>query len=182
MKNTKYTLIALFVFLTLFLTSALAQNAPTPPAPPQADAKDVDSVEHIVAAVYDCISGPAGLRNWDRFRSLFYPGARMIPSFRDAKGSIAARSNTVDEYAERAGAYFAKEGFYESALANRVEVWDHIAHVWSTYESRHAKGEKPFARGINSFQLMYDGNRWWIVTIYWASEEAAHPIPEKYLK
>jgi hypothetical protein len=106
----------------------------------------------------------------------------MIPTFRDKSGAVVAKSSTVDEYAERAGAYFAKEGFFESAVANRVESWEHIAHVWSTYESRHAKGEKPFARGINSFQLMNDGTRWWIMNIYWQGEEADHPLPEKYLR
>jgi hypothetical protein len=166
------------------LTNISAQNSTTAPANStvQADTKDVDSIEHIVAAVYDCISGPAGARNWDRFRSLYYPGARMIPTYRDKSGTVVAKPSTVDEYAERAGAYFAKEGFFESSVANRVESWEHIAHVWSTYESRHAKGEKPFARGINSFQLMNDGTRWWIMNIYWQGEEAGHPLPDKYLR
>jgi hypothetical protein len=56
-----------------------------------------------------------------------------------------------------------------------------MAEVWSTYESRHAKGEKPFARGVNSFQLFFDGTRWWIVTIYWEDETPGHSLPEKYL-
>lgn len=144
---------------------------------------DVDSIDHILAAVYNVISGPGGApRNWDRFRSLFYPGARLIPSFRNDKGVIAARVLTPDEYVERGKGAFAKEGFYENSVANRIEQWDHLAHVWSTYESRHAPGEKPFARGINSFQLMYDGTRWWILSIYWEAEDSAHPLPEKYLK
>jgi len=147
-----------------------------------AKAGDVDSIDHIVAAVYDVISGPAGPRDWDRFRTFFYPGARLIPSRRDDKGVITARVYTPDEYATRAQGVFSKEGFFENSPANRVEEWDHIAHVWSTYESRHAKGEKPFARGINSFQLINDGTRWWILTIYWETEDPSHPIPEKYLK
>lgn len=149
---------------------------------PSARPGDVDSIEHIIAAVYDVISGPAGPRDWDRFRSMYYPGARMIPSRRDDKGTITARVSSPDEYATRAQDYFSKEGFFENSVANRVETWDHIAHVWSTYESRHAKGEKPFARGINSFQLFHDGSRWWILTVYWESEDANHPLPEKYLK
>src|SRR5215472_4348682 len=158
-----------------------SQGTPAP-APPQANASDVDTVEHIVGAVYASISGPAGPRNWDRFQSLFYPGARLIPSHRDQTGKVTANNLTVDQYAERAKTFFDKEGFYESPVANRTEVWDHIAHVWSTYESRHAKGENPFARGINSFQLLYDGSRWWIVTIYWEGEDPGHLLPEKYLK
>jgi len=151
-------------------------------AAPSARPGDVDSIDHIIAAVYDVISGPAGPRDWNRFRSLYYAGARMTPSRRDDKGVVTARVSSPDEYATRAQDYFSKEGFFENSVANRVESWDRIAHVWSTYESRHAKGEKPFARGINSFQLFNDGSRWWILTVYWESEDAAHPLPEKYLK
>ena len=154
------------------------------PAAPSTSARpgDVDSIDHIIAAVYDVISGPAGPRDWDRFRSLYYPGARMIPSRRDDKGTVTARVSSPDEYATRAQDFFSKEGFFENSVANRVEEWEHIAHVWSTYESRHAKGEKPFARGINSFQLLNDGSRWWILTVYWEGEDPSHPLPAKYLK
>jgi|SRR5882724_4073755 len=199
------TLIAAVFTLCLGLVSlqACAQNpaSQTSPAPstkppasaptatpgtaaPSATARsgDVDSVEHIIAAVYDVISGPAGPRDWDRFRSLYYSGARMIPSRRDDKGVVTARVSSPDEYATRAQDFFSKEGFFENSVSNRVEAWDHIAHVWSTYESRHARGEKTFARGINSFQLFNDGSRWWILTVYWEGEDPTHPLPEKYLK
>jgi hypothetical protein len=33
----------------------------------------------------------------------------------------------------------------------------------------------------NSFQLLKDGDRWWIVTIYWDSERPDNPIPPEYL-
>jgi len=157
------------------------QTAPAATATPAAKPGDVDTVEHILAAVYDVISGPPGARDWDRFRSLFYSGARLIPSRRDENGKITARVLNTEEYIERSKPFLEKEGFYEAAVSNRIELWDHIAHVWSSYESRHAKGEKPFARGINSFQFFHDGSRWWVVTIYWEAEDSTHPVPEKYL-
>src|SRR5215470_6410927 len=100
------------------------QNTPTA-APFQAIPNDVDSVEHIVRAAYDSISGPAGPRNWERLRSLFYAGARLVPSHRDDKGAVVANSLTLEEYIGRAKPYFEKEGFYESSVVNRVEAWDH---------------------------------------------------------
>lgn len=187
-----FTLCLGLVSLCAIAQSPAARTSPAPstkspasqPSAPSSTARpgDVDSIDHIIAAVYDVISGPAGPRDWDRFRSFFYPGARMIPSRRDDKGAVTARVSSPDEYATRAQDFFSKEGFFENSVANRVEVWDHIAHVWSTYESRHAKGDKPFARGINSFQLFNDGSRWWILTVYWESEDPTHPLPEKYLK
>lgn len=174
--------------------SSQAQNSATSPqASPSASPamkssasarpEDVDSIEHILAAVYDVISGPAGKRDWDRFHSLFYPGARLIPTRRNEKGVASARVLTPDEYAQRGQAFFDREGFFERSAANRIEQWDSIAHVWSTYESRHAKDDPhPFARGINSFQLFNDGSRWWILSIYWEAEDSTHPLPEKYTK
>ena len=165
-------------------TPAPAQNTPAAPAANSAPAKagDVDSVEHIVAALYDVISGPPGGRDWDRFHSLFYPGAKLVPTRRGQDGKISARILSPDEYIERVKPIFEKQGFFESSIANRIELWDRIAHVWSTYESRHAKGEKPFARGINSIQLVHDGSRWWVLNVFWEGEEPEHPLPEKYLK
>jgi len=78
--------------------------------------------------------------------------------------------------------YFAEHGFFEKEIARRTEQFGHIAQVWSTYESRHnADDLEPFMRGINSIQLFHDGNRWWIVNIYWQQESAEDPIPTKYL-
>ena len=176
---------SLTVLLLIALTVPGVAQTQSGPAdtntPPAAKPGDVDSVEHILAAVYDVISGPPGARDWNRFRSLFYPGARLIPTRRDDSGKIIARVLTPEEYIERSKPFLEKEGFFEAAVANRVEMWDRIAHAWSTYESRHTKDGKPFARGINSFQLFYDGTRWWVITIYWEGEEPAHPLPEKYL-
>jgi hypothetical protein len=142
---------------------------------------DVDTIEHTMAAVYDVISGPAGPRDWNRFRSLFYPGARLIPIVESKDSAIAAKMISADEYVEQAGGYFAKEGFFETAVANRIETWGQMAHVWSTYESRHAKTAPPFQRGINSFQLFNDGHRWWVLNISWQDETPSRPIAKKYL-
>ncbi|HWG48597.1 MAG TPA: hypothetical protein VN669_02835 [Candidatus Acidoferrales bacterium] len=154
----------------------------TPAAVPAPRPADVDTPEHLLAALYDVISGPAGKRDWDRFRSLFYAGARLMPSGKNPQGVIGVRVLTPDEYVTRGQAYFSKEGFFERSVANRMEIWDRIAHVWSTYESRHAKDDaKPFARGINSIQLFNDGKRWWVLSVYWEAEDATHTIPEPYL-
>lgn len=148
----------------------------------QPDREEVYSIEQILNAAYRLISGPSGSRDWDHFRSLFLPDARFIASHRESSGKITSTTYTVDQFIQRAQGIFDKQGFYESPVANRIEVWDHMAHVWSAYESRYSPGEKPYTRGINSFQLLYDGKRWWVVTIYWQNEDASHPIPEKYLK
>lgn len=147
---------------------------------PFAMANDTDSIDSAIRAVYDVISGPAGARDWARFHSLFADGARLIP-IRVTPAGSAAVVMTPDDYEKRAGANFSKSAFYESEVARRVETFGNIAHVFSTYESRRAPGEKPFARGINSFQLVKTGSDWKIMTILWDSERDDNPLPQKYL-
>jgi len=149
-----------------------------------ADPRDVESIDAIIAAAYDVISGPAGQkRDWNRERSLFYPEARLVPT-----ASVPGRNDVdlepqildVEAYIKRAEPIL-KAGFYETEIARRTEQFGRIAHVWSTYESRHDSSDPtPFMRGINSFQLFNDGRRWWILSVYWQHENAEHPIPQKY--
>ena len=150
---------------------------------------DVKSIDAIVAAAYDEISGPAGKkRDWDRERSLYMPGARLMPLAAEAGVAggedvdVAPQVLDVEGFIARVEPFFQENGFYEKEIARRTEQFGKIAHVWSTYESRHNEDDpEPFMRGINSIQLFNDGKRWWIVSIYWQQESADAPIPEKYL-
>jgi hypothetical protein len=144
---------------------------------------DVASPEAIVAALYDVISGPAGqARDWDRFKGLFAPGARLLPAAPRKDGS-APMALSPDDYVQRTTDAFLKNGFFEQEAARRVEAFGTIVHVFSTYESRRAKSdERPFARGINSIQLMQHGGRWWIVSVMWDQERPDNPLPAKYLE
>ncbi|RAP56171.1 hypothetical protein BTJ49_14455 [Oleiagrimonas sp. MCCC 1A03011] len=149
---------------------------------PAARPSDVKSMDAIMHAVYDVISGPAGqARDWKRFQSLFLPGARLIAVQRDKQGADHALTLTPETFAEKAGPYMREHGFFERETHRSVERYGAVAQVFSTYASRYAKSDpKPFQRGINSFQLYYDGHRWWVVTIYWQPERADLPIPSEY--
>ena len=150
-----------------------------------ADPRDVESIDAIIAATYDVISGPAGkTRDWNRERSLFYPGALIAPT-----ASVPGRNDVelepqmldVEKYIARVEPLL-QQGFYETEIARRTEQFGRIAHVWSTYESRYELSDaEPFMRGINSFQLFNDGKRWWILSVYWQHESKEHAIPQKYV-
>jgi len=162
-----------------------AQVAPPPVAPAWPDASrhaaDVASPDAALAALYDVISGPAGqARDWDRFRNLFAPGARLVPAA-PRKDGAPPPALSPEDYVQRASAGFAKAGFFEREVARASERYGTILHAWSTYESRHAREDAaPFARGINSIQLMQHAGRWWVVTVLWDQERPDNPLPAKY--
>ena len=182
--------------LSLGAASGLGAQQPTPrpapqpasaaaaqPAAPAANPADVQSVDAILVALYDVISGPAGQkRDWNRFASLFHPGARLVPTVLRPDGSVVARVITPQEYVERSGPMLERDGFFEKEIARTTERYGNVVHAFSTYESRRAATDAtPFMRGINSIQLFNDGTRWYVLTIFWESERPTTPIPAKYL-
>ncbi len=144
---------------------------------------DNSTPDALVSALYDVISGPAGKeRDPDRMRALFYDGARMVSVGRVQAGKVRYRVLTVEDYIERNFPVLERRGFFETQVKSVTERYGNIVHVFSTYESRRSKDdEEPFARGINSLQLMNDGERWWIMSIVWQSEVPGITIPKKYL-
>lgn len=150
---------------------------------PAARAQDVESIDAIIAALYDVISGPAGqARDWPRFHSLFIPGARLIPTRVTPDNEVRHRVMTAEDYANSSGPVLEENGFFEREIGRTTERFGNIAHVFSAYDSKRTLADpEPFARGINSIQLLYDGTRWWVVSIFWDSERAGNPIPARYL-
>ena len=181
--RNKITLAILALVLSTAAVSAQSVAQTEKPSTPAANAADVSTMDAIVTSLYDVISGPAGKkRDWDRMRSLFIPGARLIPTGKRQSGEIASRVLTVEDYINGSSKALEEGGFFEKEISRRTELYGNIAHVFSTYDSRRKSDDaKPFARGINSIQLMNDGKRWWIVTIFWQAEGPDNPLPEKYL-
>ena len=163
-------------------TSASPGAAASPAAAP-ARPEDVASEDAIIAALYGAISGPAGQkRDWVRFRSLFIPDARLIVARPPRpEGALPPRVMTVEQYITGSAAQL-ESGFFEREISRISETFGGVTHRFSTYESRgRAEDPAPFMRGINSIQLLNDGRRWWVVTVFWDSERPSNPIPAKYL-
>lgn len=181
-------LVALFVVLSPGVAPAQTPairppSVDTAPRPEAAPA-DVGSVDAILGALYDVISGPAGAkRDWNRFRSLMAPNARLMPARALPNGGASVAMWSADDYVNAAGAGLERTGFFEREIHRTTEAYGQILHVFSTYESRRTAdlSERPFSRGINSIQLLKDGSRWWVVSIFWDSERPGNEIPAKYL-
>ncbi len=169
--------------LTVF-SALLFSGQTTPPTARPADPKDVASIDSIVKALYDVISGPIGQkRDWDRMRSLFVPSARMGAVVRTRSGKLRYVGFDVERYIAADDKLMTEKGFFEHELHRHVDRYADIAQVFSTYESRwKADDPKPFERGINSIQLANDGERWWIVSIEWQGEDKDAPLTSEWLR
>src|SRR5580704_2154228 len=170
--------IALAILILTLILPTLAQTPAPPPAQPAptVNPSDVKSIDSILTALYAVISGPAGDRDWNRFRSLFAKDARLTSVTKEASDH-PARLMSPDEYINLASGYFKTHAFYENAIVNKVDRFGNMAQVFSSYESRNAPAEKPFTRGINSIQLFYDQNRWYVLSILWDEETSTNPLP-----
>jgi hypothetical protein len=168
------------------LFNKLVFNALTAPAVPTTIntkyAKDVSSESNIIAALYDVISGEAvDARNWERFKYLFVKEALLIPTNKSATGVFGYRTMTPDDYITMFSSRV-KTGFFENELKHEVNSYGTIAHVFSTYETRETKNGPITNRGINSIQLFYDQNRYYIVNVLWCAESMGFTLPSAHLK
>lgn len=172
MKKT----ITLLLFSCISIIS-LAQNKPSPYA------DNVVTLDSTIKTLYQVISGDKGEeRNWELFKFLFHPDAKLIPTGKNQEGKYGARYISPSDYIKSSGKWLIENGFHEVEIHRTVDTYGNITQVFSTYESYHNKSdEKPFMRGINSIQLLNDGTRWWVMNIYWKQETPENPIPEVYL-
>ena len=145
---------------------------------------DTSSPEAIVAAAYEAIERQPGQDfDWDRFRTLFLPEARLIPNTEQRGGNFDVL--TPEGFIEwiASGTTIGgpnDQGFAESGVHNVIERYGDVAHVFSTYEKHYWGETEMLGRGINSFQLVQRDGRWWIVGIVWDEDYAAGPIPGRY--
>ena len=150
-----------------------ADLAVTPPANPA----DVASIESLIKATYEVISGPAGPRDWNRFQSLFLPQAQMGAIVVTPQGQKAFHSITPQSYQRSNAPFFQQSGFYEEELQRQVLQFGNVATVQSSYQFRFAPSGKVEQRGVNYFTLVKSDNRWWIANLTWQDEEKDLPLP-----
>ena len=143
----------------------------------------VQTLDSTIKTLYSVISGEKGQeRNWELMKFLFHPEGKLIPSAKNNEGKYQARYLTADDYIATSGKWLVENGFFEKEIHRVTNTFGNITQVFSTYESfRSEADENPFMRGINSIQLLNDGQRWWIINIFWTQETPENPIPEQYL-
>lgn len=144
--------------------------------------KDVATIDATIASLYDVISGEAGTtRDWDRFRNLFKPESRLMPTRKTKEGEITLAALSPEDYIRMFSSRVAT-GFFERELHRETEEYGTVVHVFSTYETKEKKDGPVTNRGINSIQLFFDGKRYYVINIFWCAESMGFPLPDKYVK
>jgi hypothetical protein len=125
-------------------------------------AEDVSTIDGIMKAYYEVVSGPAGIAvDIERDRSLHHPDAWVAISYMDKEGLPRVRVMSLEQF--HGDNKPRTEGFWEREISREVKRKGNMAQVWSHKEiSRTPEGEA-FEKGVNNITLFYDGNRWWIM-------------------
>ncbi|HER40431.1 MAG TPA: hypothetical protein ENO10_04340 [Salinimicrobium catena] len=162
----------LFSCVLMFLFSAEAQEAKTDYP------EEVESIETIVSSIFAIISGEKGEEgNWELMRSVFHPEARLMTGYQDE-----LKVFSVEDYITTFRESFYNMTFYEKDVKNKIERFGNLAHVLSTYQAFKTKEmNRPVRTGVASIQLYHDGERWWVLSMYWKNESKEEQVPTLYL-
>ena len=124
----------------------------------QSYADDTSSIDNIVNAYYEIVSGPEGfIYDGDRDTNIHANGALITKVFPD--GSFQ-RHDLSAEQAIISVPY--DQAFFETEVDRRIEQYGNIAHVWSEFEMRTSPEAEPYSGGFNSISLYFKDDRWWI--------------------
>jgi hypothetical protein len=144
--------------------------------------EDVATIDGIIKAFYEVISGAAGkARQWGRDKTLYSPDVRFVAMSVRTGGKPHAEIMSHREYVNGSNDFFVKEGFIEREIGRVTRRFGNMAHVFSTYEWETTAGKKERGRGVNSLELFNDGARWWISAVTWEEERPNNPIPKELL-
>jgi hypothetical protein len=178
--------VSLFAIIYLFSIHILFGQVNTTQVVPASNnvaySRDVSSETAIINALYEVISGESGeARDWDRFKNLFVKDGVLIPTTKSTTGVFGYRTMTPDDYITMFSTRI-KTGFFEKELKHELVSYGTIAHVFSTYETRESKNGPITNRGVNSIQLFFDQNRYYIVNVLWCAESMGFTLPAARLQ
>ena len=167
--------IILTSFFILAMTRLAAQNKI------HADSGSVTSINGIMKEMLRLVSVEKGKqRNWEGFRNLFLPTAQFTVVNHGESISKPVETVGLEEFISLMHDPYYDSGYLESEISKVVNEYNGIANVFQTFHGRDSEGVEE--NGINSYQLVYFNNRWWIANLVWTIENNGVKIPKKYLK
>lgn len=160
--------------LTIFLFGVTLAQAQERTANPE----DVASIDGLINAYYESVSGHPGLRDADRMLSLFIEGGKISIDL----GGEKPTHKLVEDYLKTDGFLIISTDFFEREISRDTQRFGDMANVISTYGISDAmENTDYFARGVTMFQLVRQHERWWILSTLWQRESPERPLPPQLL-
>ncbi len=136
----------------------------------------VHLLDQTLRCMYEAISFREGEEpDWERIKAVFLPNARLTRvtpegiEYFDLQAFEAMAMEMLDQ-----GVY---TSFFEQEVARRAEVFGALAHVLSAYETKRSPiANGCLARGVNSIQLLWNGQSWRVLSLLWDEETEGNPL------
>ncbi len=169
------------VLLALASCAGASSTVSTPVATLPPRPEDVASIDGMMKAFYEVVNvAPDAPRQWSRDRTLYAPWIRFVAIGRPSGGRPTVEVLTHQELVD-ASEPLVREGFNEREIFRATKRYGNMVHVDSTYETLVGKAKPVPSRGVNSIEMYFDGQRWWMASVIWQTEDAEHPLPKEYL-
>ena len=162
-----------FLFLILVTTTfpSLAQDR-------SADPDDVATIDDLIRAYYESVSGHPGQRDGERMLSLFVDGGKISIGLDGERPT----HQLAEEYLRTERFLTISSDFFEREISRDTQRFGHMANVISTYGISDAMENTDYtARGVTMFQLVWHNERWWILSTLWQRESPEFPLPPELL-
>jgi hypothetical protein len=142
----------------------------------QQEAGEQAKIDALIAAFYEVISfEEGGSPDWERMRTLFSPHARITRI--TPEGTDYYDVDGFQEMAKEALDLGLYTRFYEVEVRRDQRLFGGLAHVLSAYETKQTpQSSEPFARGVNSLQLIREGDDWKVLSLFWDEERVDNPL------
>ena len=144
-----------------------------------ANSDNLKSIDGCIDEMLRVVNGEEGKqRNWDAFREIFLESSNFTVYYGDPETPFETAS--VDDMIEFMQDEYYNSGYKEEVLERSIKEFNGIAHVFEIV--KHTEPDGNSTKGLNSYQLIYGKNRWYITNIIWTSESKDLEIPSTFLK
>lgn len=145
---------------------------------------DLNSIDGLVKALYQGISfAPRKQPEYKMLELLFHSNALVTPPKGDTGGVLTPMTarqfiTSFDKSLKSEG--LIELGATEEEVGRQTLVFQRTALVASSYHFTVSGSDTPVARGVNSLQLVFDQDRWWILSLAWDRPKQGEPLAIQY--
>lgn len=168
----KQFIIVLFISLSI---SSFAQQTTIP------HTEAVKTIDGTLTRMLQLLSIEKGEKiDTKSLEKLFLENATFSVRATDANYPYPFETVSLKDFLASLKDSYYESGFEEKEIGKVVNEFNGIANVFQSFEGSDSEGNTE--KGMNSYQLVYLKNRWWIANMIWTFETDTVKIPKKYLQ